>query len=160
MVILTWCITTLLVLVGLVGVLVPLLPGTTLIFAGMIAHKLLLPGDLSWMTIGWIGGFWFLSLVADFVGVMLGARMFGGSKWGMAGASSGAFVGMFISLPALLLGTMLGALAAEKLMAQKTNRQALRAGFGATAGFLLSTVARLALALAMIATFILAVTNQ
>jgi uncharacterized protein YqgC (DUF456 family) len=158
--ILVWCLTVTLILIGLAGVIVPLLPGTTLIFLAMVVHKLLLPGDISWLTLGWIGCFWLMSVAADFVGVAIGARTFGGTKWGMAGASGGALVGMFVSLPALLLGTLVGALLAEKLIARQTNRQALRAGLGATAGFLLSTVARLALALAMIVAFAVAVASD
>ena len=55
---------------------------------------LLLPADLSWLVIGFIALFWLLSIVADFGGVILGTRWFGGSKWGMAGASDGAFGGL------------------------------------------------------------------
>ena len=98
-------------------------------------------------------------MIVDFVGVILGTRLFGGSKWGMAGAGGGALVGMFFSLPALLLGTFLGAAAAEKFGAKKTGSASLRAGVGATIGFLLSTMGRLACAILMIALFLFA-TNQ
>lgn len=157
--ILTWCLTVVLTSVGLVGVIVPMLPGTTLILAAMVLHKLLLPGDLSWLALGFIGLFWLISIVTDLGGVILGARLFGGSKWGMAGAGGGALVGVFISLPALLLGTVLGAVAAEKLVARKTDRAALKAGLGAATGFLISTVARAACAFVMIALFLYAVLN-
>src|SRR5689334_5054102 len=154
--IITWFVTLALMLVGLAGVVVPLLPGTTLIFIAAIIHKLILPADLSWLAIGFIGVFWVLSIIADVGGVMLGTKWFGGSKWGMAGATGGAFVGMFISLPALLLGTILGAIAAEKLLADKADREALKAGFGAATGFVVSTVARLACAAVMIGLFLIA----
>ena len=106
---LIWSLTFLLTLIGLAGVVIPLLPGTTLIFVAMIVHKLLLPGDVSWMVIGWIAGFWLLSVIVDFGGVLLGTRLFGGGKWGMVGAGGGALIGMFFSFPMLLLGTVLGA---------------------------------------------------
>jgi len=153
---LIWTLTIVLTLIGLAGVVIPLLPGTTLILVGMIVHKLLLPADVSWVVLGWIAGFWFLSVIIDFVGVILGTRLFGGGKWGMAGATGGALIGMFFSLPMLLLGTVLGAVAAEKLIAEKSNRQSLLAGAGAAFGFLISTVGRLFCALAMIALFLLA----
>jgi uncharacterized protein len=152
----TWSFTLIMMLVGVAGVIVPLLPGTTLILAAVVIHKLILPADLTWLAIGFITLFWALSIVADIAGVILGTKWFGGSKWGMAGASGGAFVGVFFSLPALLLGTMFGAIAAEKLMAKKTDRQALKAGFGAATGFVISTVARLACAVVMIALFLIA----
>ena len=152
----TWVLSLTLMLIGLAGVVVPLLPGTTLILLAAIVHKLLLPADLSWLAVGFIGVFWLVSIVADFGGVILGTRWFGGSRWGMAGASGGALVGVFFSLPALLLGTILGAVAAEKLLAKKSDSAALKAGVGAATGFVISTVARLACAGTMIGLFLIA----
>jgi uncharacterized protein YqgC (DUF456 family) len=155
--ILLWSLTALLMIAGLIGVVVPMLPGTTLIVVGAVVHKLLLPGTISWAAVAWIGALWLVSIAADFLGVLVGARMFGGSKWGMAGAGGGAFVGLFFSLPGLLLGTLLGAAAAEKLFAKKDPRASLKAGVGAATGFLLSLVARVACAVAMVALFCFAV---
>lgn len=155
---LVWFLTALLTLVGFAGVLIPLLPGTTLILAGFVIHKLLLPSSLGWTPLVWIAAVWFISVIVDFLGVMIGARLFGGSKWGMAGASGGAFVGMFFSVPALILGTIFGAVVAEKYAAKKTNTQSLRAGVGAAFGFVLSTLGRLACAALMIAIFLACVT--
>lgn len=151
-----WTLTLGLMLVGLVGVIVPLLPGTTLILIAAVLHKLLLPTDLSWLAVGLIALFWAISVAADFGGVILGTRWFGGSRWGMAGAGGGALVGMFISLPALLLGTIFGAVLAEKLVAKKSDGDSLRAGLGAATGFVISTVARLASAAVMITLFLVA----
>lgn len=158
--VLIWCLTVVLMLAGLVGVVVPLLPGTTLILLAAVLHKLLLPACLSWFTVGLIGACWLVSIVTDFAGVLLGTRWFGGGKWGMAGAGGGALIGVFISLPALLLGTILGAITAEKLLGKKTDRDALRAGFGAATGFVLATVARLVCAVAMITLFAFAVLGR
>ena len=86
----TWTLTLALMLIGVIGVIVPLLPGTTLILIAAVIHKLILPADLSWLAVGFITVFWIVSIVADFGGVVLGTRLFGGTKWGMAGASGGA----------------------------------------------------------------------
>jgi len=149
-----WTFTTLCILAGLLGVLVPLIPGTTLILFAILLHKFLLPGSITWGMFGWIALAWFLSVVVDFVGVLIGTRLFGGSKWGMAGASGGAFVGMFFSLPALLLGTIFGAVVAERYAAKRTHRDSLRAGMGAAIGFVLSTGGRLLCAGVMVALFL------
>jgi uncharacterized protein YqgC (DUF456 family) len=154
-----WALTLTLILIGLAGVVVPLLPGTSLIMVAIVLHKLLLPADVSWTVLAWIGGFWVLSVVVDFAGVMVGTRLFGGGKLGMLGAGGGAVLGMFFSLPMLLLGTVLGALAAEKLIAQKSNRSSLLAGAGAAFGFLISTAGRLACAVVMIGLFLVASWN-
>jgi uncharacterized protein YqgC (DUF456 family) len=149
-----WIFTTLFVLAGLVGVLVPLIPGTTLILLAFVIHALVLPDSPSWGVLGWIALTWFASVVIDFLGVLVGTRLFGGTKWGMAGATGGAFVGMFFSLPALLLGTIFGAVVAEKYAAKRTRQESLRAGFGAAVGFILSTGGRLVCAFIMVAIFL------
>lgn len=151
-----WTLTSLLLLAGLVGSVVPLLPGTTLVFVGVVLHKILLPASLSTAAVVWIGVFWVFSVLADFACTLVGARLFGGSKWGMTGAGGGALVGMFFSLPALLLSTIFGAIAAEKLLGKRTDRDALKSGLGAALGFLASTFVRLLCALAMIALFLYA----
>lgn len=152
-----WSLTLLFALVGLAGVIVPLLPGTTLILVGMVLHKLFLPDAVAWSALGWIAAIWFISVVVDFVGVLIGTKLFGGGRWGMAGASAGAIVGMFFSLPALLLGTVFGAVVAERYVAKKTHRESLLAGAGAAFGFLLSTAGRLLCGLLMIIAFLLSV---
>jgi len=149
-----WILTTLLVRAGRVGVLGPLIPGTTLILLAFVIHALVLPDSLSWGVLGWIGLAWFASVVIDFLGVLVGTRLFGGTKWGMAGATGGAFVGMFFSLPALLLGTIFGAVVAEKYAAKRTRQESPRAGLGAAVGFILSTGGRLVCPFIMHAIFL------
>lgn len=152
--IVVWSLTTLLVLVGLLGVIVPLLPGTTLMLLGFVIHKLLLPDALTWGLLAWIAVAWFASVLVDFAGVLVGTRLFGGTRWGMAGASGGAFIGMFFSLPALVLGTIFGAVVAERYAAKRTHQDSLRAGMGAAFGFILSTGGRLFCAFVMVALFL------
>lgn len=157
MAIVYWSLTVLLLAAGLVGSVLPLIPGTTLILLGALLQQWLLPGTLSWTAVGWIAAFWALSIIGDIVCTLLGTRLLGGSKWGMAGASGGALAGMFFSLPALIVGTILGAMAAEKLGAKRSDTDALRSGAGAALGFLLGTVLRVACAIAMIGIYVVAV---
>ncbi|HET7536104.1 MAG TPA: DUF456 domain-containing protein [Candidatus Didemnitutus sp.] len=155
--ILVWCLAILLILIGLIGSAVPLLPGTTLILLAALLQKWLLSASLTWFAVGWIAAFWLISVLADFGCTMLGTKLFGGGKWGMAGATGGALAGMFFSLPALIFGTVFGAIAAEKIFGKRSDEQALKAGAGAAVGFLLSTVARLACALVMVGIYVIAV---
>jgi hypothetical protein len=160
MTIFAWILTAVLLLVGLAGVVLPLLPGTTLILIGVVLHKLLLPASLSWGTVGGIAALCLLSVAFDMAGVLIGTRLGGGSKWAMMGAGGGAFLGAFISIPALLLGTMLGAILAERLAHERRLRDLLLAGMGAGAGFLLGFVGRLACAVAMITVFLVAALHR
>jgi uncharacterized protein len=152
-----WSAVILLMFVGLVGCVVPLLPGTTLILLAVLLQKWLLPDTITWLAVGWIAAFWLLSVLADLGCTLLGTKLFGGGRWGMAGATGGALAGMFFSLPALLLGTILGAVIGEKWGGRKTDEQALRAGTGAALGFLFSGFARLACALVMVGLYVLSV---
>lgn len=152
-----WICVILLMLVGLVGSVVPLLPGTTLILIATLLQKWLLPDTITWMAVGWIIAIWGLSVLADLGCTMLGTKLLGGGKWGMAGASGGALAGMFFSLPVLLLGTIFGAFVAEKWVAKRTGKEALKAGAGAAMGFILSSVAKLACAVVMIGLYAVAV---
>ncbi len=154
-----WSLAILLMVIGLVGSVVPLMPGTTLILVGALLQKWLLPDTLTWLAVGWIAAFWLLSVIADIGCTIVGTRLFGGSKWGMAGATGGAVIGMFLSIPALLLGTILGAVLAEKWLAKRTGEQALRAGAGAAVGFILSIFARLSCALIMVALYVVSVSS-
>ena len=61
---------------------------------------------------------------------------------------------MFFSLPALLLGTIFGAVLAEKWGAKRTTEDAIKSGAGAAVGFLLSTFVKVGCAVAMIALYI------
>lgn len=145
-----WTAVLLLMLVGLAGCVLPLLPGTTLILLAVLLQKWLLPDTLTWFAVGWVAGVWLLSVLADLGCTLVGTKLLGGGRWGMAGATGGALAGMFCSLPALLFGTALGAILAEKWLGNKTDEQALRAGAGAALGFLVSGFAKLACAIVMI----------
>ncbi len=157
MTVVIWIVIVLLLLAGLVGSVVPLLPGTTLILLGVLLQKWLLPATLSRAAAGWIAAFWLVSILADLGCALLGAKWFGGSKWGVAGATGGALAGMFFSLPGLVLGSILGAMAAEKPGARRSPDEAVRSGAGVAAGFLLGMVARLGCALLMTGIYVLAV---
>jgi uncharacterized protein YqgC (DUF456 family) len=145
--IVVWVTVGLLMLAGLAGTVVPLLPGTTLILIGVLLQQWLLPDTLAWGAVAALTLLWGLSVVADFGCTMLGTKWLGGGKWGMAGATGGALAGMFMSVPALVLGSIVGAIVAEKWLGRRTTDESLRAGAGAAAGFMLSLLARLACAL-------------
>ena len=154
---LAWFLTIILLLAGLAGTILPLLPGTTLILAAVVLHKLLLPASLSWAAVGVIAAFWVVSILVDMAGVIIGTRLGGGSKWGMAGAGGGALAGAFVSLPGIILGAILGAMLAERVAHRKDTQGTLRAGVGAGLGFLAGMAGRIACALLMTGLFVSAI---
>lgn len=152
---LIWSLSVILIGIGLVGVVLPLIPGTLVILVAALVHHWLRPEEMTWAGVGVVAALWLLSVLVEFGSMALGTRWFGGSKWGMAGASGGALVGMFFSLPLIVCGTVLGAVLAEKFLAKQTNATALKAGVGAATGFAISLVGRLICACTMVAAFLI-----
>jgi uncharacterized protein YqgC (DUF456 family) len=148
--ILSWTVLVVLLLGGLVGVLLPILPGALIIFLGALLHKILTPEWLSWTTIALLGVLVLVERLLDFLGTMVGAKWLGATRWGIFGAVVGGIVGIFFGLPGLILGPVFGALVGEIIFARRSLGLSAKAGFGAAVGFGLSTVARIALALLMI----------
>jgi uncharacterized protein YqgC (DUF456 family) len=136
--VLWWSLSILLVLVGLAGSFLPLLPGPPLILAGTLLHHFALgshSGIGAWSVAG-IATLTALCLLADLVSGTLGATWFGASRWGGLGGLLGAIVGIFFGLPGILLGPIVGAFLGELL----AGRGFLPAG-KSTWGTLLGTTA-------------------
>ena len=145
-----------LILVGMAGAVVPLLPGVPLVFGGMLlaawADHFQHIGAFTLTLLGVLAA---LALLVDFVAGLLGAKRVGASTRALWGASLGAIVGIFFGLPGLLLGPFAGAVAGE-LSAGREPHQAARVGIGTWLGLLFGTLAKLALCFTMLGVFALA----
>src|SRR6185436_8484229 len=98
-----------LVLLGLAGTVLPLLPGALLVFAGLFlaawAEGFTRVGPWG---LGIIAALGLLSLLADFLASLLGARRAGASPQALFGATVGALVGLFFGFAGLILGPFAG----------------------------------------------------
>ncbi|MGE5208947.1 MAG: DUF456 domain-containing protein [Alphaproteobacteria bacterium] len=141
--------------VGLIGTIVPVLPGTTIILAGAIIHRVVLGAEKSigWKTIVFLVLLTLVSYVFDFLGSHFGAKYYSATKWGALGAIFGTLVGLFFGIIGLFAGPVIGAVAGE-MIAGKRMIDAGRAGWGSLLGNLGATVAKLIIALAMIMIFL------
>lgn len=91
------------------------------------------------------------STFADNIAAALGAKKFGGTGWGMAGAVIGGIAGMFSgSIWGILLGPLVGAVLFEMLFAKKDINTSLKAGWGTFVGILVSMVLKLGLSVVLI----------
>src|SRR2546421_7878437 len=153
-----WIITVVLFAVGLIGTVLPILPGTTIILAAVIIHRIMLGAEKSvgWKTIVVLILLTLLSYVFDFLGSYFGAKYFGATKWGAFGAILGALIGLFFGIIGLFVGPVIGAVAGA-FIAGKRMIDAGRAGWGSLLGNLGAMVAKLIIALAMITIFLVAV---
>lgn len=143
-----------LVATGLVGLVLPAIPGAPLIFAGLVlaawAEGFRYVG--LWTIIA-LAIFTLLTYGVDFWATMFGAKKFGASKRAIIGALLGAIAGIFLGLPGVIFGPFIGAVIGE-LSARKNLQQAARAGIGATIGLVLGAALKIAMALAMIGSFV------
>ena len=142
-----------LVVIGLAGTILPVIPGTLLVFAGLFtaawAEQF---AKVGWIPLAIIGALGLLSFVADLVSSLLGAKRVGASPQALVGAALGGLVGLFFSIPGMLIGPFAGAVAGE-LVARGGLRQAGKVGLGTWLGLLLGAVLKVVIAFLMIGTF-------
>ena len=156
MTLLLWVLAVLLVGVGLAGIVFPALPGTVLIFAGLLvaawAEGFTRVGVWTLALIGVIGA---VSYTVDFVAAGLGAKHVGASRLAVGGAALGTLLGLPFGLPGVIFGPLVGAVLGE-FSAHRNFRRAGSVGMAAWIGFLIGTAVKVALAFSMIAIFLLA----
>lgn len=154
--VLLWILAVILVLAGLAGLFLPMLPGAALVFGGLAVAAW---AD-DFVYVGWglltvLGVLALLTYPADMLASAFGAKRYGASPRAAAGAVLGAVVGIFFGLVGVLLGPFLGAVIGE-FSTQRHIGRAGRAGFGATVGIVLGTAAKLAIAFTMLGIFAIA----
>jgi uncharacterized protein len=143
----------LLMCIGVAGSILPGLPSTPLVFIGALGHRLWF-GEMgaAWWVIGVIGLFMVLSLVMDYLASMYGAKKLGATWRGAVGAIVGGLIGLFFSIPGILIGPFVGATAFE-MAGGRQWREASKAGVGATLGLLAGAIGKLACCVAMMLLF-------
>jgi uncharacterized protein YqgC (DUF456 family) len=153
-----WVVTIVLFAVGLIGTITPVLPGTTIILAAAVTHRIMLGAEKSigWRTIIVLVLLTLATYAIDILGGYFGAKYFGATKWGTFGAILGALVGLFFGILGLFVGPVIGAIAGE-FIAGKRMIDAGRAGWGSLLGNIGAMLGKLVIGLAMIAIFLVSV---
>lgn len=143
-----------LVIVGLLGTVLPVIPGAIFIFAGLTlaawVEGFTRVGPVGLTIIGVLG---LLSWVADFVASLLGAKRVGASPQALVGATLGGAFGLFLGIAGMILGPFVGAVAGE-LIARRELVQAGKVGLGTWLGLVAAAVVKVIIAFMMIATFL------
>jgi hypothetical protein len=150
-------IALLIMLVGLAGNVLPGLPGTPLVLVAAVLHRLYF-GQAS------VGNIMLLVLVLltavaialDYLAGAIGAKKFGATWRGAVGAVAGGLIGLFFSIPGIILGPFIGATLFEMAGGQQF-KPAAKAGAGAMAGLLVGAVGKLSLSAVMIGLFVISV---
>lgn len=150
-----WSLTVSLLVLGLLGAVLPFLPGPFLIFVAGVLHTVLRPESaMSWSGIAVMALLLVLAYAIDFFSGILGARWFGASRWGLWGVFLGGVVGLFFGLPGLILGPLAGGFAFEMLFAKMELKPAAKSTWGTLLGTGLGLVARLAVSVVMVSVFV------
>ena len=156
MTIFLWFLAVALIAVGVAGIILPALPGTLLIFGGILlaawADGFARVGPWTLAVIGVIG---VASYFVDLAAAALGAGRLGASKRAMVGAGLGTIAGLFLGLPGIIIGPFVGAVIGE-LTDSRDLAKAGKAGVAAWIGFAVGTAVKVALAFMMIAIFLFA----
>lgn len=153
---LLWALSALLIVAGLAGTVLPALPGTAFVLAGIVLGAWI--DDFTRVPL-WVVGLCtvlaVLAWVLDYVAGLLGARRAGASKQALIGAAVGTVVGLFMGLIGVLFMPLVGAAVGEYL-ARKDQRQALNVGVATWLGIMAGLLAKVVLACMMIGIFIIA----
>lgn len=165
-----WLLAIGLMVVGVLGSVLPVLPGTVLVLGGVVlgawvdGFAKVSPGALAF-----IGVLALLAWATDYVAAMLGAKKAGASRLAVIGAAVGTVLGVLTGFVGLLFMPLVGALAGEYWAQRRklggfqdaadhaaAGRQAARVGVATWIGMLLGTVVKLVLTFLMIGSFVVA----
>lgn len=148
-----YAIASVIVILGLVGTVLPVLPGNLLVFAGLLlaawADQFTRVGVVGLSVIGALG---LLAFAADLIASALGAKRVGASPQALIGATVGGVIGILFGIPGMILGPFAGAVLGE-LLARGRLAQAGKVGIGTWLGLLAAAVLKVVIAFLMIGTF-------
>lgn len=145
-----------LILLGLAGTVLPVLPGTLLVWGGVLLGAWI--DDFTRVSVGTVVIISVLGVLAwglDFLAGLMGARRAGASKLALIGAAVGTVVGIFMGLVGVLFMPLLGAAVGE-YWAQKDQQRAAKVAFATWLGLLIGMVAKVVLSFVMVGIFLVA----
>lgn len=147
-----------LILLGTAGVILPFLPGPPIALAGLILMGVASNWEkVSPTAVVVFSSLTLLSILFDFLGPALGAKGYKSTKYGVYGAVLGAIIGVLTLGPVGgFIGPFLGALVGELYGSKGETERAFKSAWGAFVGFLVTTLFKLGVTLAMAAYFVFA----
>lgn len=153
---LLWILCAVLIVAGLAGTVLPVLPGTVLVWAGIVLGAWIddfqRVGTTTLVVVTVLAA---LAWVLDYVAGLLGARKAGASRQALLGAAIGTVAGLFMGVVGVLFMPLVGAALGEYL-AQKDQTRAVRVGVATWLGIMLGLLAKVVLAFIMVGLFVAA----
>ena len=151
-----WVLSTALILVGLAGIVLPALPGTILVLAGIVLGAWI--DDFTrvgWFAVGTVTVLALVAVAMDYVSAVLGARRAGASRQAIAGAALGTVAGLFMGLVGVFILPLVGAAVGEYI-ARREHGRAVRVGVATWLGLMAGMLAKFVLAFVMIGIYVVA----
>jgi len=124
-----------LMILGIIGCLVPVLPGPPISYLGLIMLHVTRFGQFTTTVLVSLAAIAIVVTILDYIVPIWGTRKFGGSKYGIRGATVGLIIGLFLGPVGIIVGPLIGAIVGE-LIFKDDMKYAIRAGFGSLLGFL------------------------
>lgn len=156
MIIFLWILAALLVLAGIAGTVLPILPGVPLVFFGLVTAAWIDDFQrVGWGVLAFLAVVTVLSQLIDLLATARGAQKMGAGRSALLGGTVGLVVGLFFGLPGLIIGPFLGAFLGE-FLAKGNLRQSGKAGFGTWLGLLCGVALKVVVIVAMLGIFITA----
>lgn len=131
-----------LMLIGIIGCIVPGLPGTPIAYIGLWIAQATEQVDFSWQFLLIWGVVTIVVSILDYVVPAWGTKRFGGTRYGVWGSTIGVFVGLFFGALGVILGPLVGAVIGE-MISGKAFEEAVKAGWGSFVGILFGTIIKL-----------------
>lgn len=151
---LLWILCAALILAGLAGTVLPVLPGTVLVWGGVVLGAWI--DDFTRVGVTTLVVVTVLAVLAwglDYVAGLMGAKKAGASKLALLGAAAGTVVGLFMGLVGVLFMPLVGAAAGEYL-ARKDHTRAVKVGVATWVGIMVGLIAKVVLAFIMVGIFL------
>jgi len=124
---------------GLIGSVVPIMPGPPLSWIGLLLLFLTDAVQDDWVFLGVTLAIALIVFFLDYIIPAIGTKKFGGSKAGMIGTTIGLIIGILSPIPGgINIGPFLGAFIGE-LTNKTDSKTALKAAFGSFLGFITGT---------------------
>lgn len=153
---LLWILSVALILAGLAGTVLPVLPGTLLVWAGILLGAWI--DDFTRVSVTTMVVVTVLALVAwalDYVAGLLGAQRVGASRQALIGAAIGTVIGVFMGLIGVLFMPLVGAAIGE-FLARRDQIRAARVGIATWIGIMIGLIAKVVMAFIMLGIFVAA----
>ncbi|HYF70601.1 MAG TPA: DUF456 domain-containing protein [Ohtaekwangia sp.] len=135
-------IAILLMIAGLIGCLLPFLPGPPLSYIGLLVMQLRSDAPFATKFLWIWAAITVVVTVLDYVIPLYGTKRFGGTRYGIWGCTIGLVVGIFVPPWGLIIGPFIGAFIGE-VIGNTNSDHALKAAFGSFIGFLFGTLLKL-----------------